>query len=140
MAIRKQSRKGAFVVGVIVVMIVVATLVMAFTRSLITQSRAARTRARHRQASWLAESGLSRGAARLAADAMYAGETWTIAADQLEGGAEVKIEIASLKPAEGEQPGKRTLRATARYPLSSPTPATVETKLELSPSISEDES
>ena len=66
------------------------------------------------QAAWLAESGLERAAARLAADADYQGETWALSAEQLAGpeGAAVKIEVKPI----AEQPGQRLVRVQADYP------------------------
>jgi hypothetical protein len=69
---------------------------------------------RRLQAEWLAGSALDRAAARLADEPSYAGETWTIPADQLDGhhAASVLIEV---RPVPG-QPDRRTIRARADYP------------------------
>ena len=66
------------------------------------------------QAAWLAESGVERAAARLAADVKYTGETWTIPPDELggENRATVRIEVT---PAPGE-PNRKTVSVTADYP------------------------
>ncbi|MBN2475806.1 MAG: hypothetical protein JXB62_14435 [Pirellulales bacterium] len=66
------------------------------------------------QAGWLAESGLERAAARLAADAAYAGETWTLSAEQLGGrsGATVEITLESV----ADRPDQRLVRVQANYP------------------------
>lgn len=127
---RKSDRRGVFTVGVILVIIVVATLVMAFTRSLIAQGRADRVRRNHRQAAWLAEAGLDRAVAKSQADAQYRGETWRLADDQIEGGADVLIEVETVND------NTQSLRVVARFPISSRTPATAEATLELNPSNS----
>jgi hypothetical protein len=73
------------------------------------------------QAAWLAEAGVERAAARLAADAKYAGETWPIAASELAGEAAgkdnaadavVRIRVAAV---EGK-PNRRTVTVEADYP------------------------
>ncbi|MEE8451062.1 MAG: hypothetical protein V3R99_04075 [Thermoguttaceae bacterium] len=66
------------------------------------------------QATWLAESGLQRAAARLAADADYAGETWNLTAEQLglDDAAVVEIEVDVLP----DTPNRRTVRVRADYP------------------------
>ena len=66
------------------------------------------------QATWLAESGLERAAWRLAADADYTGETWTLSADQLSGtdAAVVRIEVEAVP----QQPNRRLVRIQVDYP------------------------
>lgn len=114
-----RARRGALMVAVIVVLIIIATLTMAFARKLVSQGKAARVRSHHRQAVWLAESGLERATAQLRLAADFEGETWTIPAEQLHGGGEVVIQIAA---AEASSP--RRVIATARYPLTAAQPAT----------------
>ena len=66
------------------------------------------------QATWLAESGLERAAWRLAADADYTGETWTLSAGQMAAAdaAVVRIEVETIP----EQPNRRLVRVRADYP------------------------
>ena len=66
------------------------------------------------QALWLAEAGVERAAARLAADPKYAGETWTISAAELAGGdgAVVRIEVKAI----ADRPERRSVRVEADYP------------------------
>ena len=66
------------------------------------------------QALWLAEAGLERAAARLAADPKYAGETWTISAAELAAGdgAVVRIEVKAI----ADRPERRSVRVEADYP------------------------
>jgi type II secretory pathway component PulK len=64
------------------------------------------------QAEWLAESGLERAAARLAADPAYRGETWTIPAEALEtDGGVVAIRVEPV----AAQPDRRRIRIEAGY-------------------------
>jgi hypothetical protein len=67
---------------------------------------------RSTQAEWLAESGIERAAARLAANPEYAGETWSIPPAALAEGGLVRIVVA---PSPGE-PGRRVVRVEAEYP------------------------
>jgi hypothetical protein len=66
------------------------------------------------QARWLAESGVERAAAKLAADPHYAGERWAIAAQELgaaEGGAvNIRVEAAP------DRPTVRRVHVEADYP------------------------
>src|SRR5580704_14652573 len=76
-------RRGSVMIGVLVSLTIVTALVAGWTSDCI--SRIAKSRqAEHRlQADWLAESGLDRAAARLAANRGYRGEDWTIAPAEL---------------------------------------------------------
>jgi len=66
------------------------------------------------QAAWLAESGLERAAWRLAADADYKGETWTLPTVQVAAtdAAVVRIQVETIP----EQPNRRLVRVQADYP------------------------
>ena len=67
---------------------------------------------RSAQAEWLAESGIERAAARLAANHEYAGETWTIPPAVLAEGGLVRIVVETPSG----QPGRRVVRVEAEYP------------------------
>jgi hypothetical protein len=54
------------------------------------------------QADWLAESALERAAARLAADASYQGETWTLAAVEFAGRRGGQAREANVLPSAGD--------------------------------------
>jgi len=66
------------------------------------------------QAEWLAESGLERAWAKLAADRDYAGETWALAPEDLGGpwGGRVRIEVERIP----DHPDRRRIKAKADYP------------------------
>jgi hypothetical protein len=66
------------------------------------------------QSQWLAESGVERAAAKLAADAAYSGETWTIPATDL-GGQEAGVVRIEVKPV-AEQEKRRTIKIEANFP------------------------
>ena len=61
------------------------------------------------QAAWLAESGLDRAAAQLAADPKYRGEVWTIPAEVFGGedSAVVRIEVDSVAKEPNRRMGAR---------------------------------
>ncbi len=76
--------------------------------------RATQTAAWSVQARWLAESGAERAAAKLDADAAYAGETWTIPAAEF-GGQESGVVRIQVKPVGGEEK-RRTIKIEADFP------------------------
>jgi hypothetical protein len=80
--------------------------------------RVTRAEERQIQADWLAESGLDRAAARLAAEAEYRGETWSIPAEEL-GGHEPAVVDIRVEPIP-DRPGLRRVRVRADYPPDAP--------------------
>jgi hypothetical protein len=112
-------RRGAILVVGMMCVLLTSFLVVQVARM------AVRRRVRHRgahqslQADWLADSGAARAVARWQADATYAGETWTIAADELGGSAAGEVTIA-VRPTEA---GGQEFVVTAEFPASSPTAA-----------------
>jgi len=100
----------AALVGLVLAMMAIASLL---NIGLARRTRA-RTEERRLQAEWLAESGLERAAAKLAAAPDYPGETWEPPAADLGGrdGGLVRIEVA---PVAG-QPRRRRARVVADYP------------------------
>ena len=89
-----------------------------WTRTAARNARQMRRQEERAQAQWLAEAGVRRAAARLAADPEYLGEDWPIDAQELgrQHDAAVTIEVVPLEPASGE----RRLIAKARYPRDAP--------------------
>jgi len=83
-------------------------------RSTMTERRDFRNRENRLQADWLAEAAVERAAARLAADAGYHGETWSLPASAIGGSADgqVVIQIDELK----ESPGRFAANVQADYP------------------------
>lgn len=110
---RSGRRRGAILVAVVVCMAVAGAIAMSLVRTAASRRRAAETQLRRVQSQWLAESGLERAAARLAADARYAGEVWTTSPGELDGGTgvvRIKVEAAAGRP------DCRTVRVQADYP------------------------
>ena len=106
--------RGAILIVVLVCLMLATAMFVLVVRQALTQRQAMEISQRCLQASWLAEAGLERAAARLAADPKYAGETWTLSAAELaagEGGV-VKIEVKAIT----DRPERRLVRVQADYP------------------------
>jgi type II secretory pathway component PulK len=106
----RRCRRGAalaFTLGVVTVLSMIALLV---ARSFVALHEQRRQQERELQADFLVESGLERGAARLAGDASYQGEAWELPSreSQLAADAHVLIEIA-------EREGEKHIHVKATY-------------------------
>jgi len=110
----RPHRPGVILVVAIVSIAVASVIFLAVLRTAVAERNALRTEAWRQQALWLAESGLERAAARLAADSAYQGETWNVPADQFasEVGGVVEIEIQST----AGRPNRRLVRVRADFP------------------------
>jgi hypothetical protein len=121
-------------ISVLVCMAVAMLLVGSWLQTAAIERRQLRGQEDRLQADWLAESGLERAAARLAADESYAGETWRIAADELGGRAagEVVIRVESL----ADHPRGRLVHVQADFPAGAEHRArrSKQTPVDLSPS------
>jgi Tfp pilus assembly protein PilX len=109
-----QRRRLGAVLFVVLVCLAVATVIsVVVVKQAATERRAAQLNHRDLQAIWLAEAGVERAAARLAANANYAGETWIIPATELAAGdsAAVKIQVETI----ASQPERRSVRVEADY-------------------------
>lgn len=113
-------RRGALLIVALTCMVVVIAIIgLLFSSSLRTR-RQLHSERDLRQVELLLDAGLRRAAAKLSADASYAGETWRIPADQLlqNGAAEVTI-AAALADASADS-GRTEVTVSARYPLNAP--------------------
>ena len=109
-----HRRCGAIMV-VVMVCLVLATLMLAsLLRVAVVQRRQVQREEARVQARWLVESGLSRAAGRLAAEADYTGETWVVSADELTGQGEGEVRIRVSR--RGDEEPARTVRVDAVYP------------------------
>ena len=79
------ARSGAALLAALVCIAVVTIMATALVRTLLIAHRQTRWQWRQEQAQWLAESGVSRAAARLRFDPAYRGETWQLAASDFAG-------------------------------------------------------
>jgi Tfp pilus assembly protein PilX len=109
-----HRRRGAVLALVLVCLMVAMALLVSIAKLAAGGRRMVQAEAQQVQAAWLAESGLQRAAAQLAADPDYQGETWSLPAELLPGTrpAAVKIEVQPV-PA---QPDQRLVRVQADYP------------------------
>ncbi len=114
-----QPRRGVMTIVALVCVVVTSALMVVVVRRALAESQLGRTEVRRAQSRWLAESGLERAAARLAADPKYTGEVWKIPPgmitgrpDETQAGATVKIEVT----VQGGQPAERVVRVQADWP------------------------
>jgi len=111
---RADRRRGAVLVMVLICAIVVLAILLSLVKLAVAGRRVVDQQSWQVQAAWLAESGLERAAWRLAADADYRGESWTLPAEQLAGAdaAVVQIRVETIP----EQSNRRLVRVQADYP------------------------
>jgi hypothetical protein len=116
MTVRRPNRRGLVIIPALVCLVLVTLLCGVLLRQASLGRMAAHGEERRMQAEWLAESGLARASARLAADRGYRGETWGIPPDALGGRAGV-VRIA-VEPLEDTKTVRRRarVRAEADYP------------------------
>ncbi len=116
---RSDGRRRGFVAAaVVVVLFVLVLLGGGLLRVVWLRHSDLRAAERRLQAEWLAESGLDRASARLAADPNYPGETWTIPAERL-GGRDAATVLIEVRPSPGHA-DRRVVRARADYPTAEP--------------------
>jgi hypothetical protein len=110
----RSTRRGAILLIILVCFTLCAAMLVALARLAVAARNAAQTQHWGVQAQWLAEAGLERAAARLAAQPGYTGETWTIPAGELGGkeGAVVRIFVE----ADAEEPARHDVTVEADYP------------------------
>lgn len=111
---RMPGRRGAILVVVFVCLAVMTLMFMAVARQASLAHQRAEASQRSLQAQWLAEAGVQRAVARLAADPAYRGETWRLAARDLGGRDDAEIRIQVEKPA--GTAATATIRVEADYP------------------------
>jgi len=112
---RPAKHRAGFILVVAIVCLAMASVVfLAVLRTALAEQDAMRTDAWLQQAGWLAESGIERAAARLAADPAYAGETWNIPADAFRGD-DAAVVVIEVETPTG-QPARRVIRVRADYP------------------------
>lgn len=111
-------RRGAFLVVAMICLILATALVGVLLNLARTQRRQMSQHQMRLQADWIAESAFERAAARLRDDPAYAGETWSISAEDLGvadsdgagGEAVIRIEVPV------QQPLHRIVHVEAVYP------------------------
>lgn len=110
----RRRRTGAILATVLVALLVVMMLGAALTNAFLARRQLVRESEWQQQGFWLAESAMQRAAHRLATEPDYAGDTWNLPPDQINGTragvASIRIEAVS-EP----QPGHRII-VDASYP------------------------
>jgi hypothetical protein len=109
-----RRRSGSIAIAVMVCLVAITLISGVLIREGQAGRAVVRDEERRLQAEWLAESGLSRAAARLAEGRDYPGETWEIPAEAIGGGEPAVVTIAVEIPA--GQPDRRSVRVRADYP------------------------
>jgi hypothetical protein len=118
----------------LVCLVIVGMLQVLLLKTAVSRRQLSREQAWRQQARWLAEAGIERAAARLAANVEYRGETWRLAAGELYAGqrpsepASVEIEVQPAAAAGGE----RTVRVRAAYPHELPRRVLYEKQIKIS--------
>ena len=108
------ARRSAVLIVVLVCLAIAAAMGVVLVKLAATGRQSMQAQGWRMQAQWLAESGLERAAARLAADPKYSNETWTIAAEELGGDAGGVVRIRA--EAVADQPNRRLVSVEADYP------------------------
>jgi type II secretory pathway pseudopilin PulG len=113
-----SRRRGLTAVAVLVCLIIITMISGAVLRVALARRDEARAQERSLQAEWLAEAGIQRALAHLDADPAYKGETWPIAARELDSADGALVTIA-VGPAPGD-PNRKVVRVQADYPRDPP--------------------
>ncbi|HUG92771.1 MAG TPA: hypothetical protein VML55_18160 [Planctomycetaceae bacterium] len=114
--IRGPRRRGAIAVLAMIGLLVAGMISTTLVRLAVTRHRQVEHEALRLQSEWLAEAGLERAAARLAAasaPAEYGGETWPVAAANLGRGQAGRVTITVEPARDGSQ---YRVTAVADYP------------------------
>ena len=109
-----KGRRGFIAAALVVTLMVVTLLGGSLLRTAMLRRLDLRSAENRLQAEWLAESGLGRASARLAAKSDYRGETWEVASAEFGGRADASVSIR-VEPVPGK-PDLRLVRARADYP------------------------
>ena len=113
-----RSQRGMALIIVITMFAIVMTFCAAWTKATLGRLHQQQLAEQQAQASWLAESGVRRGAARVAADANYDGESWLVPAAEIARLADARVEIQVAIDDDAAQVAKIT--AVATYPAEQP--------------------
>ena len=109
-----QPRNGFLMFAALVCIALTVALVGLIARMMVVDMQYDRARLRNMQCQWLVEAGVQRAAARLAADPGFAGETWHVGPEHLDGRHAGVVRIAVVAPT--EEPAERTIHIQADYP------------------------
>ena len=109
----RRRQRGIVLIVVVVCLVIAVALSVAAVGHIAAERRTEQANYRRLQASWLAEAGIERAAARLAADPEYVGETWAIPhgdfAEDCHGVVEIQVQAVD------SHPQQRSVRVEADY-------------------------
>ena len=107
-------RQGAAMVVLLASMAMATMIFLSVLKLIAVQRQSIELQTRQIQAGWLAESAVQRASARLAGEANYHGETWTVSAQDIGGrdGATITIRVDDAPG----KPDRRAVRVEADYP------------------------
>jgi type II secretory pathway component PulK len=114
----KQSvtahRRGVALIVVLIGLAATTLIVLSILKLIAVERQSVELQSRQMQAGWLADAALDRASARLAADANYRGETWTLSAKDIGGrdGARIAIRVEEV----AGKPDRRRVHVEADYP------------------------
>jgi hypothetical protein len=114
---KHRRRRGAVIVATLVCLLVVMALLTAMLQGALRARRQLPVQRDLRQCELLLTAGLDRAAHRLASEADYRGETWSLPADSTARLADGQVTITASRPTP-DQPCQ--ISATAEYPLGTP--------------------
>lgn len=127
----RRDRSGLAMLIVIALVAVSALLLAGVMKSIVTHHRQTRLQHEHRHCRLLADAGLARAAALLAADTEYQGETWSLAKDETGYRDDARVEIKVERNEEGEA---TEVVATATIPATG-TPRVTHTESQVTTMI-----
>lgn len=120
---RRPCRSGAVLAAALVCLLIVMGLLAGMLKGALRERRQMRQERDLRQTELLVEAGADRAAIRLAADDSYAGETWSVPAEEIIGlgGGKVLIEVTRDASAAEREDAPWLVRVVAEYPLGGET-------------------
>jgi type II secretory pathway component PulK len=109
-----KRNSGTALILVLVGLVVATSIFLSVLKWIAVQRQSIELQGWQTQAGWLAESAIQRASARLAAEATYRGETWSISPKDLGGrdGATVAIRVNDV----AGKPDRRAIHVEADYP------------------------
>jgi Tfp pilus assembly protein PilX len=118
----RRGRKGVALVIALMCVVISSAIAVSLVRQCVMQRQLARQAQHTAQAQWLLEAGSQRAAARVAGDAAYAGESWSLPAAELaaeSAGGEAGVVAIEVTAVAG-QPNARRVRVVADFPAELP--------------------
>jgi Tfp pilus assembly protein PilX len=117
-AFDRNRRRGLATAAVLICLFFITLISLATLRASFARRQMVRSNELKLQAEWLAEAGIERARSRIAADAKYSGETWSIAAVELDS-ADDALVVINVEPVTSD-PKARLVRVRADYPREPP--------------------